>query len=241
MSFLPEQKLVRDNLSRQSIVVLLAVFFIALLTFVWIMVNVIDSGKFLPIDTLLVNSLYENRTSTVSYFFLGVTFFGSALFVIISAIIFSAYSLFKKRVEFLAILITLTGTHETVSILKPIINRSRPDFNLAYYIENSLSFPSGHSAIAVALFGYYIYYLLKIDTLCKPRIVVLLSGATIILLIGFSRMYLGVHYLSDVLGGFLIGLLWLIIGIIVTEVVIHKKEALVLRIKKCLRTIKATK
>ncbi len=83
---------------------------------------------------------------------------------------------------------------------------------LAVFHETDFSFPSGHATIAVAFYGYLAYILIKLlkDRYKWPIIIltVLMAG-----LIGFSRLYLGVHYLSDVLAGYFVGLTALIIGI----------------------------
>ena len=97
-------------------------------------------------------------------------------------------------------------------IVKSIIRRDRPiDINLI--VENGFSFPSGHSMVSFAFYGFIIYYLYYTD-LKKPikyGLMTLLSF--IILLIGLSRIYLGVHYASDVIGGFLLAFIYLVIYI----------------------------
>jgi undecaprenyl-diphosphatase len=98
-----------------------------------------------------------------------------------------------------------------------LINRARPGADIAYYLENSQSFPSGHSAIAMAFFGFITYYFIYHVTGKDKKTLVLLFGALLIALVGFSRLYLGVHFLSDVIGGFLIGGLWLIVSITFRE------------------------
>ena len=97
-------------------------------------------------------------------------------------------------------------------IVKSIIRRDRPiDINLI--VENGFSFTSGHSMVSFAFYGFIIYYLYYTD-LKKPikyGLMTLLSF--IILLIGLSRIYLGVHYASDVIGGFLLAFIYLVIYI----------------------------
>ena len=193
-------------------------------TFFCITKEVLTSGSIVKIDLVLANTLYNYRSPAIAEFFLAVTFFGGALFVLTSAAFFSIYCLVKKHLEYLALLVTLSGTVATVSILKALVNRSRPSEDIAYYIEEAQSFPSGHASISVALYGYLVYFLLRTNTSLKMRTVLMTTGTLIIILIGFSRLYLDVHYLSDVLGGYLIGTLWLIIGIITTEVIIYRRN-----------------
>lgn len=94
--------------------------------------------------------------------------------------------------------------------LKNIVRRARPD-EFRIIEEAGYSFPSGHSMVSMAFYGLLIYLIYKKvnNKYLKNCLIILLS--MIILLIGLSRIYLGVHYTSDVLAGFLLGLSYLII------------------------------
>ena len=94
--------------------------------------------------------------------------------------------------------------------LKNIVRRARPD-EFRIIEESGYSFPSGHSMVSMAFYGLLIYLIYKKvnNKYLKNFLIILLS--IIILLIGLSRIYLGVHYTSDVLAGFLLGISYLII------------------------------
>jgi len=96
-----------------------------------------------------------------------------------------------------------------------MVHRPRP-LN-AFYIEDSFSFPSGHAAVAVAFYGFCAYILFRLCEQWKWKANAMMIGVSMIAFIGFSRLYLGVHYLSDVWGGYLIGALWLLFGITLGE------------------------
>ena len=94
------------------------------------------------------------------------------------------------------------------------------------YIEDTFSFPSGHATIAVGFYGFLVYILFRQIKNWKYKINALFFSITLILAIGLSRLYLGVHFLSDVWGGYLLGALWLLIGITISEWLQHRKPLL---------------
>ncbi|WP_102226260.1 bifunctional DedA family/phosphatase PAP2 family protein [Acidimangrovimonas sediminis] len=108
---------------------------------------------------------------------------------------------------------SIVGNVITVAILKMAFHRARPD--LAYFVETSGSFPSGHAAISVACYGMLAYVAWRVR-LIGPLVAALLA-LIVAFLIGLSRLYLIEHYLSDVLNGYLVGAMWLLIGVSVGE------------------------
>ncbi|MEX5516601.1 LssY C-terminal domain-containing protein [Pseudophaeobacter sp. 1A09344] len=108
---------------------------------------------------------------------------------------------------------SVAGNVVTVALLKRIFDRPRPE--LAYFVETSGSFPSGHAAISVALYGMLFFAVWRLGRL--GPIMAALLAATLAFVIGLSRLYLIEHYLTDVLNGWLVGTLWLLIGIALGE------------------------
>jgi len=94
---------------------------------------------------------------------------------------------------------------------KIVFHRPRPEFPV--YVETSFSFPSGHATIAIALYGFLAYILIQEVHSWKKKVNIFFGAILLAILIGLSRLYLGVHYVSDILGGYLLGFLWLIVGI----------------------------
>ena len=139
-----------------------------------------------------------------------VTNFGGAIFLIVVTI--ALFILIKNKKIRLSILSNLVIITILNQLLKRILQRPRPT---EYRIieETGYSFPSGHSMISMAFYGYLIYLIYKYikNKYIKWIFIVLLS--ILICAIGISRIYLGVHYTSDVLGGFLISISYLIIYI----------------------------
>lgn len=101
--------------------------------------------------------------------------------------------------------------------LKQVINRARPDAAHLVAVE-TLSYPSGHAMGAIAFYGFliYLFYNFKMNSFLKIAIILIFSF--LILAIGISRVYLGVHYPSDIVGGFIAGFIWVIFCVILFQV-----------------------
>ena len=139
-----------------------------------------------------------------------ITNFGGAIFLIVLTIVLFIVIKNKKiGVSIFSNLVIVTILNQ---LLKGILQRPRPT---EYRIieETGYSFPSGHSMISMAFYGYLIYLIYKYvkNKYIKWISIVVLS--LLICTIGISRIYLGVHYTSDVLGGFLISISYLVIFI----------------------------
>jgi undecaprenyl-diphosphatase len=95
------------------------------------------------------------------------------------------------------------------TVLKSVFQRSRPELVESGYQASFYSFPSGHATVAVGFYGM-LTLVLAYRLRGKARWAMAVSGILLVLLIGFSRLYLGVHYPTDVLAGYLAALLWLV-------------------------------
>jgi membrane-associated phospholipid phosphatase len=139
---------------------------------------------------------------------LWITSLGNWEFVIVLALLLSAFFWSKgKRKLLIPFWALLGGTELTVEILKLAVHRARPIG--ASFLETSYSFPSGHAAISVALYGFLAFIFWKRSKSRLQKGAILTATLLIVLLIGFSRVYLGVHFPTDVLGGYLVGSIWL--------------------------------
>ena len=149
--------------------------------------------------------LISDFTTPIAKF---ITNFGGAIFLIILTI--TLFILIKNKKIGLSIilnLIVITGLNQ---ILKYILQRPRPtEYRLIE--ETGFSFPSGHSMVSMAFYGYLIYLIYKYVKNKDLKWISIVLLSILICYIGISRIYLGVHYTSDVLGGFLISLSYLIV------------------------------
>lgn len=145
-------------------------------------------------------------TSVMKFF----TNIGSGWPVIVIAIVCMVYlyGVLKHRREVILYLFVLGGSEVLNVVLKLIFRRERPDIH-RLIAETGYSFPSGHSMGAFSLYGVLAYLLWKHIPAWWGKVILVLASSALILAIGTSRIYLGVHYPSDILGGYLASAFWL--------------------------------
>ena len=162
------------------------------------------------IDNAIYETIIKIMNSNITAIMIFISFLGSAITLITLAL--ASIFLVKDKKYSKLIMLNLALSFILNRILKLIIARPRPP-RLRLVIENGYSFPSGHSMVSFAFYGFLIYLInknLKNKKIKYPLIILL---GLLILLIGISRIYLGVHYVTDVLGGYIIGLIYLIVFI----------------------------
>ncbi|MEJ7814358.1 MAG: phosphatase PAP2 family protein [Rubrobacter sp.] len=113
------------------------------------------------------------------------------------------------RLSATLLLVSTAGSVVLTTVLKSVIRRARPDLFDSGYHTSFYSFPSGHATVAVGFYGM-LTLVLVYRLRGTARWAVGVSGVIVVLLIGFSRLYLGVHYPTDVVAGYLAALLWLV-------------------------------
>ena len=168
-------------------------------------------------DLWFENLLVSIRNPFFVQLFRDITFFGNTTTIIGLALIVGVYLLLLKerRVYLAGLFASLAGAAGTTYVLKEVVGRLRPSGSIPTGIETDFSFPSGHATASMALYGFTAYVLCR---LYPERTKTILSTATIIiLLIGFSRLYLGLHFPTDVIAGYLVGGVWVWIGITLTN------------------------
>ena len=139
-----------------------------------------------------------------------ITNFGGAIFLSIATVMLFLF--IKNKKIGLSIISNIVIIAVLNQLLKRILQRPRPtEFRIVE--ETGYSFPSGHSMVSMAFYGYLIYLIYRYikNKYVKWTLITILS--ILICLIGISRIYLGVHYTSDVLGGFLLSISYLVIYI----------------------------
>jgi membrane-associated phospholipid phosphatase len=179
--------------------------------------DVVNSQKLQAMDRQVSLWLFQDRTEFTSLALFYFTWLGSLEAVLIILFLAAVFFIYQKRYfYFAALAVSLTGSGLSVYFTKLFFRRERP-LDLAYYQEHTFSFPSGHATYAVSVFGLLFYLgLVEIKT-TAGQIWWILGSLIFILLLGFSRIYLGVHFLTDVVGGYMLGLLWAILAVCVME------------------------
>jgi len=141
----------------------------------------------------------------------------SAQMVVLYAIAITLYLLFKKTSkEYLLFGSTMLLGAFLIFIIKRIIHRSRPE--MPYFIETGFSFPSGHALVAMLFFGLIIYFSLKSKKPNVARYSSIIFCILSIIVVSASRIYIGVHWFSDVIGGLALGFVILSISLILARV-----------------------
>ncbi len=192
--------LFRNN---RRVVVLLA----AALIFVWLLGEV-ASGEIMRLDTLAYQVFVETlRSDALTPFMEAFTSLASVVVLAVMAAVIAALAPGKAPGWCVAVNLVCVVVLNTV--LKVIVQRPRPaGFRLIS--ESGYSFPSGHSMVAMAFFGLLIWMVWRYHRRDVMRVVWCVCFGLVIAMVGISRIYLGVHYASDVLAGFCVSLIWLI-------------------------------
>lgn len=163
----------------------------------------------LMIDNVVHNFIHQFESANLTKFFSVITDLISMPAICFVCLIYVLISIINKSYKYCPFMVANLGLILILNfILKQIFARPRPDLMLVQ--EFGYSFPSGHAMVSMAFYGLFIYILFH--SKIKKFIIYLLSSLILILimLIGVSRIYLNVHYFSDVLAGFAVSIIYLI-------------------------------
>lgn len=187
---------------------------VALIIFICLLVCVV-AGIDLSIDNL--GLLWaEHRNTFLNWFFKIYTFTGSVYFMIIVSVLTLVFMKNKKQALALALCLAVVGLLNL--FVKLAVARPRPDYGLIE--ESGKSFPSGHAMISMCYYGFLIYLSQGMKRWAKLSASISLPIA--IFTLGMSRVYLGVHYMSDVIAGWCLGFVVLVIFVLLYELIIKK-------------------
>lgn len=184
---------------------------VCIISFILFLVTVIlitnDNRYF---DNYIIG-LFKYKSDILTNIMKTITFLGSALSIILLTVLLII--VVKGKRNKILILINVIVITLLNQLLKNTFQRERPIDSIIE--ETGYSFPSGHSMVSMAFYGFLIYLVYKSNIKYKGLIIGLLS--VLIVLIGISRIYLGVHYPTDVIGGFTLSLSYLLLFIDITK------------------------
>ncbi len=177
------------------------------------------------LDRSILQSIHAHDTPFLTALARTLSFIGSPI-TLLPAVPLAAALLWSRRLrrDALLLLISMGGSSTLDTALKLHYRRIRPDLPWAFVHERSFSFPSGHSVLAVTLYGILTYLLMSHLAHTWQRAIIILASLTLIVGIGLSRIYLGAHFPSDVLAGYLVGLTWLL-PVIATDQALKRRQS----------------
>ncbi|CAN7562267.1 MULTISPECIES: bifunctional DedA family/phosphatase PAP2 family protein [unclassified Pseudomonas] len=176
--------------------------------FFGVLEDIINGDPLLLADSAIYRALQDLRTAPGDAVMIAITELGDTKVVLAVTIVVLLWLMWKRAWRTAAYwLIAIAGASGLTIVIKVALYRALPAEPL-YSGWSAFSFPSGHSTINVVLYGF-LAFLIARDTRPARRLVVAPGAATLIFLIAFSHLYLGAHWLSDVLGGLAFGSAWL--------------------------------
>jgi membrane-associated phospholipid phosphatase len=168
--------------------------------------DVIMGDGVIGLDRTVYTWLQQHRSALGDRLLVGVTELGDAKVALpVAAVALALFAMLGRWRDALFLAAALGGAVAFVAGLKRVIHRARPvDI---YDGVAEYSFPSGHAAMSIVLFGF-LAFLLAVRAAPGWRRIIYSAAIVLVLLIGFSRVYLGAHWLSDVLAGLAFGVAW---------------------------------
>ena len=183
------------------------------LTLIFILLSVLVKLDIVSsIDTFIYNLCTFKMNDILTSIFKVFTFFGSTAFIVaLSVILFIVFLICKKKNQaYLTVSVIIISTILN-NVIKIIIMRNRPEV-LKLVIEASYSFPSGHTMASVTIYGILLYLVNKTDLKSGLKNTLRVILFTLPIFIGISRIYLGAHFATDVIGAYLVSTILLLVS-----------------------------
>jgi membrane-associated phospholipid phosphatase len=196
---------IKSRLTLSFFILCGCLFLLAL--FGWLSQEVLEQETF-GFDTTILLWLHQYSNSWIDSLMLGLTNLANPEFVVILVAISLGVLLWYRRVWAAQIFgLNCLGGLILNQGLKLIFVKPRPKLWTPLVVEHSYSFPSGHALGSLVLYGFLA--VLLADRYPRYRIGIYISASSIIMAIGLSRLFLGVHYPTDIIAGYAVGFVWL--------------------------------
>jgi undecaprenyl-diphosphatase len=197
----------------------------AIVLFSFIASDVAPGTTLTLIDARINVWLHTHNTALLTTVFLLISRLHSQLGIAIMTLAICIYLWSRHQCYWvLTILLAVFGGMLLNVLLKNLFTRQRPDPNSPILLLKTFSFPSGHTMLAVVFYGTLAALAVSRLRDGKSRVLAIVTAILMIALVGFSRIYLGVHYLSDVLGAIVEGLGWLALCLLSVDMIRHWQD-----------------
>lgn len=200
-----------------ALITFLSVAFVVCLAMVVAFASLADEvveGETNRFDRAVLRWIGANQSEAMNHVMLELTALGNFAVLVVLVAAVSAFLWLSKHKYSVALLwLGAAGGYAANNVLKLSFDRQRPDLFEPVADVLTSSFPSGHAMMATIVYGSVAYLVGRLEPTRAMRITTWTFCVLIILLVGVSRMYLGVHYPTDVFGGYLAGVAW--IGLVV--------------------------
>jgi undecaprenyl-diphosphatase len=233
LRFAPQLGFLRDRLSPRGYMGLhLTIGVLLIIGGSWlfggIAQDVVAGDPLTVLDKIVAEWFHERRTPGLTTTMLLVSGLASPIWMMCVATL-TALVLWRKRCWYrlLALGIALPGGMVLDFLLKNIFHRQRPSFEDSYLIFQGYSFPSGHTMAATLLYGLLAAFAVIAVEVWRWRVTAVHGAFVMVLLVGFSRVYLGAHYLSDVIGAAAAGFAWLAFSLTAVDTLRRNRGRLV--------------
>lgn len=179
-----------------------------------LMAMIISGHDILAFDSVIIAFVQGLETPTLTAIMTFFTFIGSwkSIVVIALLVILFLYKVLDHRSELVLFSLVIIGAPILNKVLKNFFERTRPDLHRLIEI-GGYSFPSGHAMNAMAVYGILTFLLWRHIPTRSGRALLLIVSMMMIFMIGISRVYLGVHYPSDIIAGYFASGFWLAVAI----------------------------
>jgi membrane-associated phospholipid phosphatase len=188
--------------------------------------QVTGNGPLTVLDLQVAQWLHDRATPPVTRITLLFTHWNSVAGVLaMSAVL--GYALFRRRLDYwlLALVLTVPGGMTVNVLMKLTFERARPVFDAPLVTLHTYSFPSGHASGATLFYGFLACLLMRHAASGARQVALVVAAAVMVAAVCWSRLYLGAHYLSDVLAGVAEGLAWLAICITAVSSLRRRRDA----------------
>lgn len=189
-------------------------YFLIYITLTFIIVSLLSAlTPFFKLDLQISEQIQKINIKSVTLFMETVSYLGNYPTMLLVVTVTTIWMFFKGlKTEAVIGSLSAAGSALSGMLLKVLAGRSRPDsdlINVRVWLSDN-SYPSNHVLVFTVFFGFLIYVVEEKIKSPITRAVTIFILLSIIISIGLSRIYLGVHWASDVLGGYLLGLIWLV-------------------------------